>query len=194
MKQLIALILLLWSYNAFADTKITALTSASSNASTDLGVIVTNPNSNPVTQKINLGNLTVGKASALATTPNQCNGGNYPLGVDTGGNAANCTPMPTECSSTACSLNSGTTVAGTAIVTTSGLQTLTNKTISSPILTGNINLSGLTANTPLYINGSNYVTSGAFSGKTFTFATTSGTLNNGDCVKIDASGNLVDNG
>ncbi len=37
-------------------------------------------------------------------------------------------------------------------------------------------------------------TTGTISGSTTTFATTSGTLINGDCVAIDASGNLVDAG
>jgi hypothetical protein len=36
--------------------------------------------------------------------------------------------------------------------------------------------------------------SGTASGNTSKFATTSGTLNNGNCVRIDASGNLVDSG
>lgn len=35
---------------------------------------------------------------------------------------------------------------------------------------------------------------GSLSGNTSTFGTTSGTLTNGDCVKIDASGNLIDAG
>jgi hypothetical protein len=39
------------------------------------------------------GNVTgsVATATALATTPTKCSAGNYPLGVDTGGNAQNCT-------------------------------------------------------------------------------------------------------
>ncbi|MCU1338922.1 MAG: hypothetical protein JWO19_4503 [Bryobacterales bacterium] len=34
---------------------------------------------------------TAAKATALASTPSKCGAGNYPLGVDTGGNAQNCT-------------------------------------------------------------------------------------------------------
>jgi len=33
-------------------------------------------------------------ATALASTPTKCSAGNYPLGVDTGGNAQNCTAAP----------------------------------------------------------------------------------------------------
>lgn len=51
--------------------------------------------------------------------------------------------------------------------------------------------SALTASTPLYLDSSKALTSGAFSGNTTTFATTSGTLTSGDCVEFDSSGNLV---
>lgn len=42
--------------------------------------------------------------------------------------------------------------------------------------------------------GSTAMSWGSLSGNTSTFATTSGTLTSGDCVKFDASGNLVANG
>lgn len=194
MKHLYLLVLLLTSSCAFADTKISNLSEATNNQNADILPIVTNTAIDGVTQKIKSINLTVGKAVALATTPNQCNGGNYPLGIDVMGNATNCTPAPPNCTSTACSLNSLTTVAGSAIFTTSGLQTISNKTINSPILTGNISLSALTPNTPLYINGSNFITSGSFSGNTTKVITTTGVLTSGDCAKFDGNGNLIDNG
>lgn len=51
-----------------------------------------------------------------------------------------------------------------------------------------------TANKPLIGNGTTAPSVGAASGNTTTFATTSGTLTSTHCVKIDASGNLVDSG
>lgn len=51
-----------------------------------------------------------------------------------------------------------------------------------------------TANLPLIGNGTGAIAQGTRSGNTTTFATTTGTLTNGNCVKFDASGNLVDNG
>jgi len=52
----------------------------------------------------------------------------------------------------------------------------------------------LTANLPVIGGGAGVApTVGTRSGNTTSFATTSGTLTNGNCVKIDASGNLVDN-
>jgi hypothetical protein len=64
---------------------------------------------------------------------------------------------------------------------------------SSPTFTGET-LSGLTASKPVYTSGAKALTSGAFSGSTTTFGTTSGVLTTGDCVKFDASGNLIDAG
>lgn len=53
----------------------------------------------------------------------------------------------------------------------------------------------LTANLPVIGGGAGAApTVGTRSGNTTTFATTSGTLTNGNCVQIDASGNLVDTG
>jgi hypothetical protein len=62
--------------------------------------------------------------------------------------------------------------------------------------TGTLASSGLlTLNNPVIGGGAGAVpSSGARSGNTTTFATTNGVLTSGDCVKIDASGNLVDNG
>lgn len=50
------------------------------------------------------------------------------------------------------------------------------------------------ANTPLFNNGSGGFTNGTRSGNTTVVGTTSGILTSGDCVKFDASGNLIDNG
>lgn len=53
----------------------------------------------------------------------------------------------------------------------------------------------LTANAPVIGGGAGTApTVGSRSGNTTTFATTSGTLTSGNCVKFDASGNLVDHG
>ena len=94
MKQFIAVMLLLvMSSCAYADTKISALTEATSNQPTDITVAVTNPNTSAITQKMQFKNVTVGKATALATYPTQCNGGSFPSGVDTGGNAQNCVTL-----------------------------------------------------------------------------------------------------
>lgn len=51
-----------------------------------------------------------------------------------------------------------------------------------------------TANHPLLGNGAGAFTVGAVTGNTTTFATASGVLISGNCVKIDASGNFVDAG
>ena len=72
---------------AYADVKISALPSITSNTSSDVIPTV----HSGTTSQIALGNVTVGKATALATTPTQCNAGYYPLGIDTGGNVQNCT-------------------------------------------------------------------------------------------------------
>lgn len=50
------------------------------------------------------------------------------------------------------------------------------------------------ANTPLFDNGSNGFTNGTTTGNTTVVATSTGTLTNNHCVKIDASGNLIDSG
>ncbi len=52
----------------------------------------------------------------------------------------------------------------------------------------------LAANLPLIGNGTSAVAQGTRSGNTTTFATATGTLTNGHCVQIDASGNFIDAG
>ncbi|MCU1337081.1 MAG: hypothetical protein JWO19_2662 [Bryobacterales bacterium] len=64
---------------------------------------------------------TAAKATALASTPSKCGAGNYPLGVDTGGNAQNCTaagPAPT--SNTCATLTASTPASGTLGIPTDG--------------------------------------------------------------------------
>lgn len=57
-----------------------------------------------------------------------------------------------------------------------------------------LNLSGGTASRPLILDSSKNLAEGTYSGNTTEFATASGSLTNGHCVSIDASGNFVDNG
>jgi hypothetical protein len=64
--------------------------------------------------------------------------------------------------------------------------TLTGRTLSLSI-PGSVN-------DPLISTGTGSATNGARSGNTTTFATTSGALVSGHCVKADASGNLLDSG
>jgi hypothetical protein len=63
-----------------------------------------------------------------------------------------------------------------------------------PVANGGMGAATFTANAPLLGNGASAVTSGSRSGNTTTFATATGTLTNGDCVNIDASGNFRDAG
>jgi len=82
--------ILLLTTTACADTKVSQLPSVSSNSPTDLALTVSNPTTSPTTNNIQWGNVTVGKASALKTTPTQCNAGFFPSGIDVSGNAQNC--------------------------------------------------------------------------------------------------------
>jgi hypothetical protein len=50
------------------------------------------------------------------------------------------------------------------------------------------------ANAPLIGNGASAIATGTVSGNTTKFVSTAGTLTSGDCVKIDASGNMIDAG
>jgi hypothetical protein len=54
--------------------------------------------------------------------------------------------------------------------------------------------STFTAGLPLIGNGASALSQGTRSGNTTSYATTSGALTPGDCVAIDASGNMTDNG
>jgi hypothetical protein len=62
-----------------------------------------------------------------------------------------------------------------------------------PLTVGTSAVTGGTTSTPL-LNVGGVLSNGTRSGNTTSFATTSGTLISGNCVKFDASGNLIDNG
>lgn len=59
---------------------------------------------------------------------------------------------------------------------------------------GGTGAASFTANLPLIGNGVGAIAQGTRSGTTTQFGTTSGTLTSGNCVKFDASGNLIDSG
>lgn len=88
-----------------------------------------------------------------------------------------------------------------------GSGTVTEVDTSAPITGGPITVSGtvgcatcvtsaaaLTANLPMIGAGSQASAVGTRSGNTTEFATVSGALTSGNCLKSDASGNVVDNG
>lgn len=113
----------------------------------------------------------------------------------------------------------GTNISGTASSLTAGHVT-TNANLTGPITsTGNataiasqtgtgtkfvvdtaptiqtsLNAAYATISTPAAFDGSKNLISGSYSGNTTKVATSSGTLNSGDCVSLDASGNYVDAG
>lgn len=59
---------------------------------------------------------------------------------------------------------------------------------------GGTGQTSFTAGLPLIGNGTSAIAQGTRSGNTTTFGTTTGTLTSGNCVQIDADGNLVDAG
>ena len=86
---------------------------------------------------------------------------------------------------------SGTdTFSGTLNVT--GTFKIGGATVSLPIsvANGGTGASTFTANLPLIGNGASAIAQGTVSGNTTVFGTTNGALVNGDCVSIDANGNL----
>lgn len=86
-------------------------------------------------------------------------------------------------------LKSTTGTGGLSIATAPDFPTLNQSTTGSA---GSLT-QALTMGLPI-IGNSSGVTTGTKSGSTTDFATTTGSLTNGDCVKIDASGNFVDSG
>lgn len=101
-------------------------------------------------------------------------------------------------------MESGSSKIGTGIyivgadMTTNAIQVdaASDFTVSAAglVTAPNIVDNGLTASTPVYSDSGKQLASGAFSGNTTTFVTTTGTQTSGDCVKIDANGNHVANG
>jgi len=95
---------------------------------------------------------------------------------------------------------SGTLLSTAAAVTVAqggtGITSGTSGGILAFTASGTIASSGaLTANLPVIGGGAGVApTVGTRSGNTTKFTTTTGTLTNGDCVSIDASGNLIDAG
>lgn len=64
---------------------------------------------------------------------------------------------------------------------------------SGGLTIGSTTISGGTTSTPL-LNVGGLLANGTRSGNTTSFATTTGTLTSGNCVKFDASGNIIDSG
>ena len=98
--------------------------------------------------------------------------------------------------------NAGSSTANVGAITGAANQTLfvnsggTGLAFGTlPVAAGGTGATTFTANLPLIGNGTSALTQGTVSGNTAKFATVgSGTLTSGDCVKIDANGNMVDAG
>lgn len=86
------------------------------------------------------GNATT--ATSLATTPTKCNAGNYPLGIDSQGNAQNCTTAATAAAGTL----TGTTLASNVVSSSlTGVGTISSGTWNGTTLAYNYGGTGLTA-------------------------------------------------
>lgn len=89
----------------------------------------------------------------------------------------------------------GSTASGTLGIPLIGQGSSTDPVFGTAIVGGGgTGQTSFTANLPLIGNGSGSLAQGTRSGNTTAFGTTAGTLTNGNCVKIDANGNLVDAG
>lgn len=97
------------------------------------------------------------------------------------------------------------TAVGTFTVNAKGLITAASNTNISvnlatmvtgtlPMSNGGTGATSFTANAPVIGAGASALTVGTKTGDTTLFATASGSLVSGNCIKADASGNLVDNG
>jgi hypothetical protein len=92
-----------------------------------------------------------------------------------------------------CSTAPGTGVA-TFLITPSGANLASALTSALTVPAGGTGAGTFIANAPLIGNTTGAIGVGTRSGNTTSFATTSGTLTNGHCTQIDASGNIVDSG
>ena len=116
-----------------------------------------------------------------------CTGNGHILKINTNGTVA-------------CSADAGAAVqsvfgrTGTVVAASNDYSVGQLSGLPVTVAQGGTGATTFSANVPLIGNGTNAITVGARSGNTTTFATTSGTLNAGDCAKFDASGNIVDNG
>ena len=70
----------------------------------------------------------------------------------------------------------------------------TTFSIPVSVANGGTGATTFTSNLPLIGNGTGAIAQGTRSGNTTTFATSTGSLTNGHCVSIDASGNFIDAG
>lgn len=155
------------------------------------------------------GSLTNGHAAAFDASGNLVDGGTFPTGTINSGTATQLAYYAG--SGTAISGNGNFTVTGGALTTGSTGSTagsvifsgsstgaVTVKGSSTTVGTYNFNLpvTAGTSGQPLLSGGGSAaaMTYGSLQGNTSTFATTTGAFTNGDCVAVNASGTLVDNG
>jgi len=218
MKKILVALLMLIAGPAFADSTINALGSASSLTGTESVPIfqTANPAVKTTTQAI--ANLLQGSNSTFTGT-NIFSGG-----VTLGGTTFSGITGSTQClhvntsgvlsgTGSDCGAGGGSgTVTSVALtmpgifsvggspITTSGTLAVTASGTSGgiPYFSGASTLASsaaLTANAPVIGGGAGVAPSvGTRSGNTTTFVTTTGSLTTNDCVKIDASGNFIDNG
>lgn len=156
-------------------------------------------------------NQTITPGTGLSSSPSPCNTASCAISLVTPVSVAN---GGTNCGSLACLASAmglgtmstqnagavavtGGAINGTAIGGSSpaaGAFTTLSATTPLGVTSGGLGVATLTANKPVLGNGTSPVVLGSTSGNTTVFATSTGTLTNGHCVKIDASGNYVDAG
>ena len=79
-------------------------------------------------------------------------------------------------------------------ITSSGTLAVTLSGTALPVANGGTGATTFSTGLPLIGNGTSAVSTGTVSGNTTKFVTTTGSLTNGHCVDIDASGNFIDSG